>query len=299
MASRTIGILSPGDMGSGFGLDLGARGWDVITCLAGRGEHTRSRAEAAGFHDVPDLETVVAEAELVLCILPPELAPAVARDVAGAMGRAGATPVYADCNAVSPDTTREIAKTITSAGAEYVDGGIVGHAPGKSDMPVRLFVSGPRTAPLIELGGGRIDVRECGLEIGAASAVKMCYASVSKGTNTLHTAALMAAERLGVGELVRAEFEYSAPGAFRQMNTMVPRLPVDAARWIGEMIEIIQTYESVGVTPNFHRGARDIYEILVKTPIAAETRDTLDPNRTLEQALGMYLDQLPSREAAE
>ena len=127
----------------------------------------------------------------------------------------------------------------------------------------------------------------------------MCYASVTKGTNTLHTAALITAERLGVGELVRDEFEYSSPAVSQRMHAMVPRLPVDAARWIGEMVEIAQTYESVGVTPHFHHGAREIYELLAKTPIAAETRDTIDTSRTLEQVLRIYVDQLLRREAAE
>ncbi len=299
MAIRTIAILSPGDMGTGFGRDLGQRGRDVITCLAGRSDVTRSRAADAGFREVADLDTLVSEADLVLSILPPELAPRVAHDVAEAMRRTGKTPPYADCNAISPDTTRDIAETVAAAGAEYIDGGIIGHAPGKSDQPVRLYVSGHRAALVAELHGGGIDVRECGPEIGKGSAVKMCYASVTKGTNTLHTAALITAERLGVGELVRDEFEYSSPAVSQRMHTMVPRLPVDAARWIGEMVEIAQTYESVGVTPHFHHGAREIYELLAKTPIAAETRDTIDTSRTLEQVLRIYVDQLLRREAAE
>ena len=299
MTIRTIAILSPGDMGSGFGRDLGARGRDVITCLAGRGEGTRSRAAEAGFRDVADLDALVSEAELILAILAPELAVEIAGEVAAAMRRTGAKPVYADCNAISPDTTRAIASTVTAAGADYIDGGIIGHPPGKSDKPVRLYVAGPRAAMLAELDGGRIDIRVCGAEIGTASAVKMCYASVTKGTNTLHTAALIAAERLGVGELVLGEFEYGSPAVHRRMHEMVPRLPVDAARWIGEMIEIAHTYESVGVTPSFHHGAREIYELLAATPIAAETRDTIDTSRTLEQVLKIYLDQLVSREAAE
>jgi 3-hydroxyisobutyrate dehydrogenase-like beta-hydroxyacid dehydrogenase len=286
-------------MGSGFGRDLDGRGHDVITCLAGRGDETRSRARDAGFREVADLDALVSEAELVLAILPPELAPGLARDVAAAMARRAKTPAYADCNAVSPETSRGIAETIAAAGADYIDGGIIGNPPGKSDKPVRLYVSGPRAALMAELHGGNIDIRDCGPEIGRGSAVKMCYASVTKGTNTLHTAALITAERLGVGELVRGEFEYSAPAAFRAMNHMVPRLPVDAARWIGEMVEIAQTYESVGVTPHFHHGAREIYELLASTPIAAETRDTIDASRTLEQVLTIYVDQLLSRQAAE
>ncbi len=299
MAIRTIAILSPGDMGSGFGRDLDGRGHDVITCLAGRGDETRSRARDAGFREVADLDALVSEAELVLSILSPELAPGLARDVADAMGRCGKTPVYADCNAISPETTRGIAATMAAAGADYIDGGIIGHPPGKSDKPVRLYVSGPRAALMAELHGGGIDIRDCGAEIGRGSAVKMCYASVTKGTNTLHTAALITAERLGVGELVRDEFDDSSPAVYKRMREMVPRLPVDAERWIGEMAEIARTYESVGVTPHFHYGAREIYELLATTPIAAETRDTIDASRTLEQVLRIYVDQLLSREAAE
>jgi hypothetical protein len=50
------------------------------------------------------------------------------------------------------------------------------------------------------------------------------------------------------------------------------------------------------VTPRFHEGARDVFALLAATPLAAETRETLDPSRTLEQALAVYLAQLPGGE---
>jgi 3-hydroxyisobutyrate dehydrogenase-like beta-hydroxyacid dehydrogenase len=299
MALRSIAILSPGDMGGGVGRALAERGFDVVTCLAGRGEETRARAARAGFRDLPDLETLVAQCDLVVSILPPEAATGIAREVAAAMGRAGKTPPYADCNAVSPETTRAIGDTLAAVGARYIDGGIIGAAPGKSDRPTRLYVSGPGADLLSALDGEEIALRVCGAEIGRASAIKMCYAAVSKGTNTLHTAALLAAEALGVGEALRAEFADSMPAAYRHMRTMVPRLPADAARWIREMEEIAQTLESVGVTPKFHQGARDIFALLAATPFAAETRETLDRSRTLEQSLAVYLAQLDERDAAE
>ena len=77
------------------------------------------------------------------------------------------------------------------------------------------------------------------------------------------------------------------------MERMVPRMPLDAARWIGEMHEIAATLEGTGVTPNFHKGAADIFELLVQTPIAEETRETVDKGRTLKQALKIYADHLP------
>lgn len=297
MGLRSIAILSPGDMGGGVGAALARRGFDVITCLAGRGAETWARAEREGFRDLPDLEALAAEADLVLSILPPAAAPALAQEVAAAMARAGRAPPYADCNAVAPETARTIGETIAAAGADFIDGGIIGAAPGKSETPVRLYVSGPRAEIVTALDGPEIAVRVCGAEVGRASAVKMCYAAVTKGTNTLHTAALLAAEALGVGETLQAEFAESQPAAYRRMRATVPRLPADAARWIGEMEEIARTFESVGVTPRFHEGAREIFALLAATPFAAETRETLDPHRTLEQALEVYRAHLPGGDA--
>jgi 3-hydroxyisobutyrate dehydrogenase-like beta-hydroxyacid dehydrogenase len=296
MQPHTIAILSPGDMGSGVGRDLAERGFDVVTCLAGRGADSRARARSAGFRELPDLDALVCEADLVLSILPPEAAPALAREVAAAMTRTGETPPFADCNAIAPETTTAIGETIRAAGAAFIDGGIVGAAPGKSDRPVRIYASGPEAGIMAALDGGGISIRPCGPEIGRASAVKMCYAAISKGTNTLHTATLIAAEALGVGALLRDELADSAAATYRHMLATVPRLPADAARWIGEMEEIARTFEAAGVTPHFHQGARDTFKLLARTPFAAETRATIDPNRTLEQSVKVYLDHRPGRE---
>ena len=289
-APKTIAILSPGDMGGGVGRDLAERGFDVVTCLAGRGEDSRARAQSAGFRDLPSLDAVVSEADLVLSILPPEAAPGLAREVAAAMTRSGATPPFADCNAIAPETTIAIGAAIAAAGAAFIDAGIVGAAPGKNAKPVRIYVSGPEAGTMSALDGGGISIRPCGSEIGRASAVKMCYAAISKGTNTLHTATLIAAEALGVGELLRNELADSAAATYRHMQTMVPRLPADAARWIGEMEEIARTFEAAGVTPHFHEGARDTFKLLARTPFAAETRATIDPNRSMEQSVKVYAD---------
>ncbi len=299
MRPHTIAILSPGDMGSGVGADLAERGFDVVTCLAGRGADSRARARTAGFRELPDLDALVSEADLVLSILPPEAAPQLAREVAAAMTRSAKTPPFADCNAISPETTATIGETITAAGAAFIDGGIVGLAPGRGNTPVRIYVSGPEAGIMAALDGGGISIRPCGAEIGHASAVKMCYAAISKGTNTLHTATLIAAEALGVGPLLRAELADSAAATFRHMQATVPRLPADAARWVGEMEEIARTFEAAGVSPHFHLGARDTFELLARTPFAAETRATIDPKRTLEQSIEVYLKHRSNRKTSD
>jgi 3-hydroxyisobutyrate dehydrogenase-like beta-hydroxyacid dehydrogenase len=108
---RTVAILSPGEMGSGVGTVLHQHGLTVLTCLAGRGEASRERAAQAGMQDVPDLETLVASSQVVLSILPPSVAGAVADQVAAAVRATRADVLYADCNAIAPGTVRGIYKT--------------------------------------------------------------------------------------------------------------------------------------------------------------------------------------------
>jgi 3-hydroxyisobutyrate dehydrogenase-like beta-hydroxyacid dehydrogenase len=299
MAPQTVAVLSPGDMGSGVGQALRAQGHDVVTCLAGRGEGSRARAKRAGFREVPSLEALVSAADMVLSILPPESAPDIARQIAAAMRAAGRKPPYADCNAVAPETARTIGATIAAAGADFIDGGIIGQPPGRSDLATRIYVSGPRAELMTALHGKGIDIRPVGSEIGRASAIKMCYAAVSKGTNALHTAALVSAEALGVGDVVREEWRVSAPGVYDRMHKSVPWLAADAARWVGEMHEIARTFESCGVTPRFHQGAADIFRLLDASPFSAETRETLDRSRTLEQTIKALAECLPLAKAAE
>ena len=115
MAVHTVAILSPGDMGSGVGQALGQHNIDVITCLRNRSNRTRELAGWARIRDVPSMRLLVSQADLILSILVPEQAVAVAREVADAMRSSGQTTVYAECNAVSPQTTRKIEAIISAS----------------------------------------------------------------------------------------------------------------------------------------------------------------------------------------
>ena len=292
MPSETIAILSPGDMGHAVGRALVGCGHAVITCLAGRSERTRGLAEAGGFRVLPDLEAVAEEAHLVLAILPPAAAKETAEAVAAAMQRCGRTPPYVECNAISPGSSRAIGEVIGAAGAPYIDGGIIGTKPGGGYVP-RLYVSGANTAPVSVLDGKAFEVMAIGGEVGRASAIKMCYAGLTKGTWTLYAAILVAAEAMGLSAELRDEFLYSQGDAYARMQGVVPRLPADSGRWIGEMEEIAATFADAGVTPGFHQGAAAMFRLLATTPFAAETRETMDRGRSLEDSVRVYARHLP------
>ncbi len=294
MPVRTVAIMSPGEMGHAVGRALNWGGLGVITCLKGRSKLSRKFADQGGIRDVPSLGEMLAEADLVLSIVPPGQALDNARTVAEAMAASGHTPPYADCNAVSPATTRRIGEEIARAGADYIDGGIVGPPPGKG-APPRFYVSGARAGVMSELDGMGIKIRAIGDEIGRASGLKMCYASLTKGTLALQTAVVTVAEALGLTEELRDELLESRGAVYKQMESGIRRLPSVSARFIGEMEEIAATDEAAGVTPKFHLGALDVYHLLASTPLAGETSETIDESRTLEEAARVFAAHLPMK----
>lgn len=286
MALGTIAILSPGSMGSAVGQALRENGYDVATNLDGRSERTRALAEQAGFRAVSGIDGIVEEADLVMSILVPSEAISVAREAAAAMKRTGASPAYADCNAVSPDTARELGGIIEAAGGRFIDAGIIGGPPG-SGSPPRFYASGPHEAVIGELDGKGIIVPLLGGEVGRASAIKMCYASLTKGVSALQTAALVAAHRLGLSSELEEEMSSSQAKVLAQMQSVIG-LPGKAFRWVGEMEEIAATFESVGVTGNFHHGAAEIFRMVADSPLGDERPETIDPNRTLQETVEVF-----------
>lgn len=293
MSIKKIAILSPGEMGGAVGRELGRNGLNIFTCLTGRSPKTREIARGLGILDLPDLVSLVSECDLILSILVPAEAPAVAEAVAAAIRASGAEVVFADCNAVSPQTVQAMASTIERAGGAFVDAGIIGGPP-RTDYSPTFYASGPDTGVLSQLDGRGIRVVDLGGEPGRASALKMTYAAMTKGTAALRTALLVAAQRLGVYDALCDELQKSQPAAFSQMENSIRRLPTVAHRWIGEMEEIASTFEAVGVTPDFHLGAADVFRLVQSAELA---RDESLEDMTLRDAiaaLAAMVDRPPS-----
>jgi len=279
MMVNTVAIMSPGDMGHAVGQVLSESGIDVITCTDGRSQRTKNLAEKAGLRQVATLEDMVIQADLVLSIMVPSKAMSFVREISPHFESSKTPTYFADCNAVSPQSALAMAEVINQAGGKFIDGGIIGTAPTKGDTP-RFYVSGPDASLVMELDGRGIIVKAIGNKVGQASGIKMCYAALTKGTNTLHVALLTAASRMGLTDDLRKEFEFSQKSHLAAMEKGISRLPANAHRWIGEMEEIAATFENLGVTPNFHKGAAEIYKMLNSTPFAKESPETIDKDRT-------------------
>ncbi len=265
MTGLRVGILSPGEMGAAVGGVLKKSGLDVLTCLDGRGNLTRLRALEAGIREVGFYDDLVQEADLILSILVPSEALAVAERVARSLKRTKAKLAYVDCNAVSPATVRAIGRVVSDAGGEFLDAGIIGGPPRGPNSGTRFHCSGPNTAAFEALRDQGLDVRVVGLEIGQASGLKMVYAASTKGTTALWTELLVAARRLGLGEALARELEGSRIAA--DVMRGVPSMPRRSRRWVGEMEEIAATFAEVGLTPRMLEGAADLFRFVGATPL--------------------------------
>jgi len=277
---RTVGLLSPGDMGHSVGAVLGAHGLRVLTCLDGRSERSRALAAEAGIDDVPRLEDLVEQADLFLSILVPAYAQQTAERVAAALRTTGSSLLYVDCNAIAPRTVRTIGEIITGAGGRIADVGIVGGPPRRPGT--RFYVSGPGAAEFAVINDHGLDVRVLNGDIGAASGLKMCYGALTKGLQALGIELLVAARALGLEDALRDEQEHSVPDVRAWLAGAVPTMPPKAYRWVGEMEEIATTFADVGLTPLILHGAAEMYRFVADTPIGKETPENRDTSRDLD-----------------
>ena len=270
MQIRKIGVNSPGDMGQGIAMRLKACGYEVYAALDGRSERTGELARKAGLSDCGSLEKLVSTCDAIFSILNPGAALDAARDVAAAMRAVKKRVVYVDCNAISPGTGREIERLIREAGGTFIDAGIIGSPP-RGKTKTKLYVSGPDASLLTQIVDDQLLVRVVGERIGDASAVKMCYASLTKGSLALGMELLIAARKLGVEQALEAEFMDSQREMYESLVKRSATMPPKAYRWIPEMQEIAKTFEEVGLTPRMLEGAADMYELIAKTPLGRES----------------------------
>jgi 3-hydroxyisobutyrate dehydrogenase-like beta-hydroxyacid dehydrogenase len=292
---NTVAILSPGDMGHSVGNFLCEHGMRVITCLSGRSARTRALAAEAGIVDVASYDDLVAQADLVLSIMVPAQALVAARRFAQAISRVGTGVVYADCNAIAPQTVREVGDLIARAGGSFIDASIIGGPPRGESSP-RFYVSGPDTLPFEALAEYGLQVIALGKEIGLASAIKMCYAAWTKGSTALCTELLIAAKALGVFDALKQEFRSSQSVMLMRMQRL-PAMPIKSRRFVGEMLEISKTFGDIGLTPQLLAGAADVYRFVGETHLADRTPEDASPLPSLDEMLSLLVDRLPDTEA--
>ncbi len=281
----TVGIVSPGAMGSALGRAWAAGGARVVATVDGRSERTRELAH--GLELLPSLGDVVTAADVVVTVCPPAAATTVLDDVIAAAG--DARPLLVDLNAVSPETMSALEERAGEAAFALVDGSISGGPP-RPGGDTMVYLSGAQADVLASLPGDGIRTRVVGAEIGTASAVKMCTASVYKGTTAVWAQALQTAHALGVLDIVLADLAEEHP---EQVTTAARRIGVatsKAHRFVGEMEQIAATQSAAGASGELFAAMAAVYRRLAATDLAAlppeQSADLVDLTDVLRRLSG-------------
>jgi 3-hydroxyisobutyrate dehydrogenase-like beta-hydroxyacid dehydrogenase len=234
-------------MGAAIGALLVECGHEVLWCPQGRSEDTARRASAAGLKGAQNL----LDADVILSVCPPHAALDVARSLQG-------TPALViDANAVSPMTARRIGELI---GDRSADGGIVGPPPRRKGT-TRLYLSGHHAIEASRLfEGTHLEPVVLGGSPVAASALKMAYASWTKGSAALLLSAMACARATGVEEALRAEWTRSQPDLEARLQSAADSAGAKGWRWVGEMNEIAATFSAVGLPSGFHDAAAEMFD---------------------------------------
>jgi 3-hydroxyisobutyrate dehydrogenase-like beta-hydroxyacid dehydrogenase len=253
MATTTVCILHPGEMGAEVGAAARAGGARVLWVSAGRGGATRDRAGAAELEDAGTLSAALGQASVALSVCPPHAAVDLAKSVAAE----GFRGTYVDANAISPDTSRRIGGIVEAAGARFVDGGIIGPPPTKPGT-TRLYLSGSESDRIAAFfSGTSLGAIVLDAPVGAASAVKACYAGWTKSAATLLLSVRALARHEGVEAALAEEWKISQPQLFAQLDRAVLQSR-KGWRWIAEMEEIGATFDQAGLPDGFALAAAEV-----------------------------------------
>ncbi|WP_331752362.1 DUF1932 domain-containing protein [Streptomyces sp. NBC_00829] len=238
-----VTLLNPGSMGAPLAAQAVKAGHRVRWVAAGRSELTRSRAERAGLVACASLHEALASSDVVLSVCPPHAA----EDVAAVVSHHRFTGIYVDANAISPQRMARIAAKMP-AECTLLDGAIIGPPP-SDGRAARLYLAGDHrayqmVADLFE--GTDVVVRMAGDQLGAASALKMAFASFQKAARTLAGVSHALAKQHGVGDLLTAEAQVMTSEILSDPGYL-PSVAARAWRWGPEMIEVAETLSAAGL----------------------------------------------------
>ncbi|KIJ19118.1 hypothetical protein PAXINDRAFT_175099 [Paxillus involutus ATCC 200175] len=266
-------VVAAGSMGSAIANKLTTAGCTVYTNLDGRSEATRQRAKEAGMIDV-SLVDMVAKANWILSILPPRDALSFAEKIRDAAAtHSGNEPrVFADCNAVNPETVKRIAGVFAGTGIKFIDVGIFGGPPEDGHDPI-IYASAAAEdgdvlaefASFTKYGLKVSPLKGEGVGVGDASALKISHAGIYKGTVGSYTTMILAAHASSpaTAEALMKFLSISHPAVLDQVVKTVPTMLPRAYRWVGEMEEIADFVG--GKEGDVYRGLAEVYERVGKS----------------------------------
>jgi len=90
--------------------------------------------------------------------------------------------------------------------------------------------------------------------------LKMSYAGITKGTQAIGAAMMLAAMRTGTADSLMAELQFSQKEMLAWLKRQLTMMPPKAYRWVAEMEEIASFVGEDPAARELYDGAAEFYE---------------------------------------
>ncbi|WP_426425111.1 DUF1932 domain-containing protein [Bradyrhizobium genosp. A] len=147
-----------------------------------------------------------------------------------------------------------------SVGRECQERRRIGFPPKGDDPGPAFYFSGDAAPDLKGLADYGLDIRIVDGPIGAALALKLSYAGITKELVAIATAMVLAAERAGAGAALKAELAASQPQLLARFAKTLPDMYPKAYRWVEEMHAISEFIGDEFPEAQIYKGAAGLYE---------------------------------------
>lgn len=251
---RQISLIGFGEVGGIFGHDFSTAGFQVsIYDILLNTEPSRaamlSKAQRCNVRACDTFEADILGADLVISAVTASSAANVASQAVPYL-RSG--QIYLDINSVSPETKREIARTLSESAATFVEAAVMAPvAPQRIKVPMLLGGAHASDAASV-LNGIGMNVQPVSEQVGVASAIKMCRSIIIKGLEAITVESMFTARRYGAERLVLESLAATYP----QMgwtttlpDYLISRVAEHGKRRAAEMREAAQAVTDAGLEP--------------------------------------------------
>jgi 3-hydroxyisobutyrate dehydrogenase-like beta-hydroxyacid dehydrogenase len=250
---RTVTLIGYGEAGRTFARAGGwaqhARAFDIKVDNPQFRDAMLADFEADGISAEANLDDAVVGSHTILSLVTPDHALTAAKNAAKCISPSA---LYFDMNSVAPDTKREAAQLIESAGGHYVDVAIMAPVnPARLSVP--LLVSGQYADDGAEVltALGFTKLRVVADDIGVASSIKMIRSIMVKGQEALTAEMMLAAEQAGVVDEVLGSL---GDGWDAKAEYNLERMRTHGNRRAAEMEEVAKTLNALGIQPLMTNG---------------------------------------------
>jgi hypothetical protein len=192
-----------------------------------------------------------------------------------------------------------------------LDGGIIGGPPSLQNdgtwKKPSIVISGPKLTQYLPTSLiSVLNIKDLGEKIGPASALKSCFASLSKGFTALSILSYTTAHTAGVLPQLQEELAAFTPDMKRAAEAGLTRMPPKAYRWVEEMRQIGETFaEEGGFGPglggqDMFNGVSEVFDLVSRdTVLGAEKTENRKKGRTAEDVAGCVSEGIRKRRKRE